>query len=268
MPLPVLPHATSATPQSLVRLFHQSQLEWCRHVGTEFVHDAGTFIHSKDRPDVPDANCFLEARILPGTLPEQLLNDADSIARELGSAVRLLTLSPALSSEQDQSLADALARRGWQTQLQDILLLRRYQTRRFKPVGLTVIPARAAFQQYEKLMTLAFPGDRQAVEAAMLHLDDSHFEASLALQDGKAVATIGLLTSGEIGTVRQWYVAEPQRRRGIGRSMLEQTIDLCGRATLRSVMIAVPADCPVKSTLSSLGFEKIGEYIAFTAPEL
>jgi hypothetical protein len=262
MPLPVLTHSAAVTANDLVRLFHQSELDWSRHLGEETTLDGGTLISNPALPTIGAANSFHDARLIPGVSPAQL---CDEVSLRSAGTCRRWTINPSVPALQISPLVDYLLQAGWSRSVEDILILR-HQLRPTAPMSeMPVIPARASFPLYRKLIEQT-AAHAPAADAEMLHLDDSHFEAILAIKDKEPMASIGVLISGEIGTLRHWFVPAPHRRRGMGRFMLTRLLDFCGRAGLRHVMTAVPPDSPASMLLMSAGFEKIGEWITYDAP--
>ncbi len=251
MPLPIL----SSTTADLVRLLHRSQLDWCRAVGEETTLDCGTLICNPDLPTIAEANCIVNARIIPGTT-------AAKVVESVGADCRRWSLNPSVTAEQTSPLADHLVQTGWLPITSDIFLLRKQRPLPTAPTGLTIIPARAGFAQYRQLLEQSNTNG-QAIEAAMLHLDDSHFDALLAIIDRQPVASIGVLASGDVGTIHQWFVAENFRRRGIGRLMLDRALEICIRASFRHVMAVAPAVSAAAILLQSTGFEKVGEWVVY-----
>src|SRR5437868_1200597 len=79
-------------------------------------------------------------------------------------------------------------------------------------------------------------------DASLLHLDDPHYDALLALKDGAAVASIGVLAVGEIGRIDEVYVAEQHRRQGLGRVMMNRVLEICARSLFKHVLLSCGAD--------------------------
>jgi Acetyltransferase (GNAT) family len=244
--LNVLKTSPLSSPDQLVRLFHQSQLEWARHLGEESELDFGRWI----------LDCLFEAYLVPGISPE------DVISQMAAKDWHCCTLNPSVPAEQTVPLAKALLTQGWMFRSQTIL----YRQRPVSPIlkdipGIKVIPARASFRHYRELMEQSTP---DFADAAMLHLDDSHFDALLALKDGNPVGSIGVLTSGEVGTLREWHVIASQRHLGIGRLLLDRALEICARGVLRHVMIGLPKSADVATQLcQASGFATIGQWTTF-----
>src|SRR4051812_44377586 len=78
MPLPIL-HATSqVTPETLVRLFHKTELHWTQHLAEETQLAAGSAFTNPDLPNVYDANRVLGASVAPGTSVDQTIKEVEA----------------------------------------------------------------------------------------------------------------------------------------------------------------------------------------------
>jgi ribosomal-protein-alanine N-acetyltransferase len=98
----------------------------------------------------------------------------------------------------------------------------------------------------------------------MMHLDDPHWDALLALKDGTAVATLGVLAVGEIGRIEQVFVSPEHRRRGIGRTMMSRALEICARSLFKHVFLSCDGDnTPAIALYKELGFTKIGEIVSY-----
>ena len=283
MPLPVLPSTFSQSSADLIRLFHQSQLEWSRHLGEETQLDFGRWISNPALPDSREANCLHDAFLLPGLSAAQLIADQAALPW------RGCSLSPSMPTT---GLADALVQAGWKPEPLKIF----YRKKNVEPVSksdlkLTIIPARASYRHYRELLQCAEdkkgveylfhqPLYSQAdkryqtpflsvasawVEAQLQHLDDPHLDSLLALRGAEAVGCVGVLTSGEFGTLRDWYVAEAHRGQGIGRVLLDRALEICTRGLLKHVMIGLPPEAAEAMRLiQQAGFVEIGIWNAYT----
>src|SRR5207245_6302591 len=73
--------------------------------------------------------------------------------------------------------------------------------------GVKIIPARASFRHTRQLVeeSAARWKTPQLTDAKMLHLDDPHWDALLALKDGQLIAFIGALAVREIRRLEDVY---------------------------------------------------------------
>jgi GNAT superfamily N-acetyltransferase len=257
MPLPVLQYNPQPKPGDLIRLFHQSQLEWARHLGEETELDFGRWISNPDLPDSPVANALLDAYLIPGITPPHI---ADLLVEK---RCRCCTINPSFAGN---AIIDELSARGWISRPTDILYRQRVVSPTFSPRGdLTIIPARAGYRLYQQLMTERGEiGSSESTDAALLHLDDYHLDMLLALRAGKPVGSIGVLSFGEVGTVRDWYVSESARSTGVGITLLERAMEIAARGILRHVMIGLATtDHTARGLCTAFGFESIGQWVSW-----
>jgi ribosomal protein S18 acetylase RimI-like enzyme len=270
MPLPILKSNVTVSNVDLVRFAHQVEVEWSRHLSQETVLDFGTAMVNPQLKTVHDANRILDAALLPGTDPATAFESAEQHFAAAGAVCYRWLLNPSLSSDRTQPLADYLLARGYVRNALDILHLPRLPQHPVRMVGdLKIIPARASFRHYRAL------AEQQAdhwktpemVEAIMLHLDDPHFEALIALKEGHAAGTVGVQIIGELGSIQDVFISNTFRRHGIGRTLMARALEICVRSLLRNILISVdPGNIPAAALYRSLGFEKIGELVAYAAP--
>jgi len=299
MLLRVLPSSPPST--DLIRLFHQSQLEWSRHLGEETQLDFGRWIHNPELAHSGIANCLHDAFLLPSLRADQLIDQMEINCKEAGVPWRCCSLNPSASPTLLTELADALTAHGWTAQPLEILCRGAVVQAKLRAGHqVTIIPSRASYGHYRQLMKLraseetqkALPVTRASgpyadrpetlgseltttparaggpchdaittVETDLLHLDDPHLDSLLALRDGQPVGCISLLTTGEVGTLRDWYVAPAQRNHGIGKVLLDRALEICARAQLKHIMMGVGKDAGgVISLCKAAGFSPIGRW--------
>jgi ribosomal protein S18 acetylase RimI-like enzyme len=270
MPLPILHDPTDPTPDNLIRLFHRTELHWVRHVGEETQLDTGVALTNPELPAVWDANLVMDAALPPGGSPEAAVDEVEQHFARAGVPCRQWIMNPAAPAERVWPLAEHLTGQGWQRHPYDIM----HRTGRAARVaneveGLTIIPARASFRHARALAEEAAAecGVPQLADASVLHLDDPHWDALMALRDGAAVARAGVLAVGELGRIEQVFVSAPYRRRGIGRTMMGRVLEICARSLFKHVMLSVhPHDRPAIEMYRGLGFRRIGEIVFYRQP--
>jgi ribosomal protein S18 acetylase RimI-like enzyme len=266
MPLPILqPHA-AATPEDLVRLFHRTELHWVRHLGEEAQLDAGTAFTNPQLPKVWDANNVIDAAVPPGASPEAAVEEVERHFAGAGTRCRQWVMNPSAPAARAAPLVEHLAARGWVAGPMDIMHLSGPAAPPAETAGLTIIPARASFRHFRALAeeSAAESGEPQLADASMLHLDDPHWDVSIALRDGRAVARAGVLAVGEVGRIDQLFVAPDARRRGIGRTMMTRVLEVCARALFKHVMLSVAPDDRVAIDLyTRFGFRRVGRLVAY-----
>ena len=269
MPLPILHTTTDSSPETLVRLFHRTELHWMRHLGEEAQLDVGTAFTNPSLPNVWNANGMFDATLPEGTSADEAMAEVEAHFSANGTRCRQWVLNPAAPAERTTPLANHLLALGHRADFDDIMHLagRPAGVIRETP-GLTIIPARASFRHARALAEerAADFGTPQLADSAMLHLDDPHWDALLALRDGVAVARVGVLAVGEIGRIDQVFVSAPFRRQGIGHTMMGRALEICARSLFKHVMLSVaPANREAISLYEQLGFRKIGQITAYRA---
>ena len=212
-------------------------MEWSRHLGEETELDFGRWICNTNLPDSDEANCLLDAYLIPGTSPSQLLAEMNDRCQKAGTPWRRCSINPSAPIEQTAPLIEALQTAGWKPTPTEILYKKKGDGDLFPPrdqnkgdgdlfslPNLTVIPSRASYRHYRELMDKREAG---SADIALMHLDDSHVDSLLALRGGEPVGCINILTTGEVGTVREWFVASNHRREGIGCQLLDRALEIC-----------------------------------------
>src|SRR5688500_9630516 len=220
MPLPILQASNDPTPANLVRLFHRTELHWVRHLGEETQLDVGTAIANRDLPTIWDANLDIDAAVPAGTTVEVAGEEAERHFAATGTTCRQWILNPSAPAERTGPLKEFLTARGWGPEPADIMHLGGRPAGVVREVGgLTIIPARASYRHARAIAEEAAAGwdAPRLADAPLLHLDDPHWDALLAIRDGAAVARAGVLAVGEIGRIDHVFVSAPFRRQGIGR---------------------------------------------------
>jgi GNAT superfamily N-acetyltransferase len=288
MHLNVIASNTTTSTEALVRLFHQSQLEWSRHLGEETPLDFGRWISNPTLAELPEANALHDAFVLPTVTAVKLIQQMSAISNAAGAPWRSCSINPSQSTNQNATLADALTTAGWTPA--PLAIYHRARSvivaQGAMPSDISVIPARASYRHYRQLLQMRAEEGTEKLspsplfsplfslplfsraEADLLHLDDSHFDVLLALRAGEPVGSIGVLSSGEVGTVREWYVAKAHRNRGIGRLLLSRAMETASRGLLRHVMIGLPeGQLSAKHLVIAAGFETIGRWNHFVYAE-
>jgi GNAT superfamily N-acetyltransferase len=265
-PLLILQPTSQPTAQTLLRLFLQTELHWSRHLAEEEILEVGTAVFNSDLMRVPLANRIMDAVLPDGVAPAEAVAAAQAFYAERGS--NLMEVIPSLSATSDavwHYLKDA----GWLVRNREIVrLARRPAASPFTvPPAMKIIPARASFRHARQLAEEMSAGDTQRADAAMLHLDDPHVDALLALRGGQAVAGIAVLAMGEVGRIDQMFVSERCRREGLGTLMLSRALEICARALFRHVLSSISKEEIAASSLfEKLGFESIGSVDFYQSP--
>lgn len=268
MQLPVV-HATSdASAETLVRYFHQTQAHWSAHMAEADELDFGTAWVNPQLGRVYMANRVLDAALPEGMSAAQAMDVADAHYAARGAACWQWVMNPSMPESQTAPLTELLHQRGFVRISTDIMHLGRLPS---APIAgaqqpLQIIPARAsvrhARQLYEEMCQRW--NEPQLVEATMLHLDDPHYDALIALRDGRAIAHVGVLAMGEVGLVEDVFVTEPARRQHVGTTMVSRALEICARSLFKHILLGVmPDNAPAISLYSKFGFQKTGQWLEY-----
>jgi ribosomal protein S18 acetylase RimI-like enzyme len=267
MSLPIIQTIHEPGREDLVRFFHRTELHWLQHLAEQTQLDMGTAFANPDLPEVYDANCIFDAALPEEMTPADAVEQAEAHFREQGTRCTTWVMNPALPSEQTEPLAAHLKDRQYRTDENDIMYLRHLpQGKVVEAGGLKIIPARASFRHSRELAEEGARnwGVEQLAEAAMLHLDDPHVDALLALKEQQAAAKVAVLSVGEIGRIEDLYVAERFRGQGIGLTMMSRALEICARSLFKHVFLSVaPDNRRAISMYERLGFEKIGQMVSY-----
>ena len=272
MPLPILqPGAEPATPETLVRLFHRTELHWVRHVGAEAQLDAGVAFTNPDLPAVWDANGVIDAAVPPGASPAEAVGEVSQHFEAAGVPCTQWIMNPSAPEAQTRPLVEHLTAAGWRPHAYDVMYLPgRAPGRAEEAPNLTIIPARASFRHARELAEEAAAawGVPGLADASMLHLDDPHWDVMIALRDGRAVARVGVLAVGDVGRVEHLFVSDAYRRQGVGETMLGRALDVCARSLFKHVMLCVaPGEQDALDFYARFGFRKVGQMVAYHRPD-
>jgi len=174
--------------------------------------------------------------------PEQAVALVDEHYRAAGSRCRMWVMNPSSPPERNAPLVQYLMDQGHTRSSVDIHYLAGLPRTPISEVGgLTIIPARASYRHARALAEEAARNwsEPQLADAALLHLDDPHTDALIALKDGVPVAFVNVLSVGEIGEIAELFVSAPFRGQGIGRTMMSRALEICARSLFKHVFLSV-----------------------------
>ncbi|HEV8378547.1 MAG TPA: GNAT family N-acetyltransferase [Tepidisphaeraceae bacterium] len=270
MPLPILNTRQEPSHSDLIRLFHKTENLWADHLATAEALDVGTAYSNSELAEVWDANTIRDVALPEDLSPQDAFEQVEAHYASKGTKCFYWTFNPSAPPQRTQPLIELLLSRGYQAFSNDIMALRQAAVRPLPDIeGLKIIPARASFRHTRQILQEAVTREKtpQLADADMLHLDDPHWDALLALKDGKPVAYMGVLAVGEIGRIDDVYVAKSHRRQGIGSLMLSRVLEICARSLFKHVLLSVnPKNTAAIELYQKFGFEKIGEISGYFRP--
>ncbi len=277
MPLPILQVRQEPSTTDLVRLFHQCDAHWVEQLSDPVTLEVGTAYANAEFSKVWIANHVRDAALHGEMTPQQAVAEVEAYFAGVGTECAYWVMNPSAAEGQTRPLVEYLLSLGYRVHAEEILYLRggeqtggqaKRTPAEASPAGVQIIPARASYRHARALAEEAvaelWDGLGQLVEADQRRLDDPHFDALLALKNGRAVAGLGVLAVGEMGMIEDVYVAKDFRRRGIGRMMMQRALEICERSLFKHVfMVAEPNNAAALGLYRSLGFEKIGEFTRY-----
>jgi GNAT superfamily N-acetyltransferase len=273
MPLPVLPPTHATTPADLLRYLGHAQLAWSEHLVDPIeVHGARLFIQPQ-LPNVPEANCVLAATADSPQAAQALLAEVESRFSQAGAQCQRWVLDSASPATDQKFLETLLLANGFGPTPQQVMhLTQRPPTPPAPPhssarANIKIIPARAAYRHLQTLIAEQATADARpgADNATLLHLDDSHYDALLAIANSTPLAFVGVLNHGEIAALQQLFVSPAHRHQGLGTMLVERALESCARAQSRHVIAAVDqATLAPQLILRRAGFQSVGRLNAYT----
>jgi ribosomal protein S18 acetylase RimI-like enzyme len=270
MSLPVIQTASAMGDADLLRLFYQSERQWCGHLGEEMALDVGSAIVNPAAAEVWDANALFDAALPGGSAPADLVRAAEAHYHARGCRCAGIVLNPSQPPPAAAALAAHLQSIGDRRVGLDVLAASPPPMRQVAaPAGVKFIPARASFRHLRALLEewtapLAVAG---LADAMLLHYDDPRYDALLALRDGAAVGHIGVFATGEVGRIDDVYVTPSLRRQRLGSALMGRAIEICHRSLFRHVLLSVdPANAAAQRLYGNFGFRRIGPFTAYRAP--
>jgi ribosomal protein S18 acetylase RimI-like enzyme len=268
MPLPILHVVHAPDAATLVRYFHQTESNWTAHLAEPEVLACGTAYASAELGNVHQANRVLDAALPAGMGAAEAFELVANYFAERKSRCRQWVMNPSATPAQTAPLVEYLLSHGHAARAESILSMDRISAHGIKPVSLPlqIIPARASFKHARMLLEQCAADDRepQLTDAGLMHLDDPHYDALLALHEGKAVAMAGVLSAGEIARIAQVFVSPAHRRRGVGSTMLSRALEICARSLHKHIFLSVrPDQSPAAALYRQFGFRELGTFTAY-----
>jgi GNAT superfamily N-acetyltransferase len=272
MSLPILSSPASASPETLIRLFHQTERLFSEHFGDPAQLDVGTAFSTPAMAKVLKANRVMDVALPAGTSASQAFDEVTAHFAAHGCECKSWIANPSAQPAQTLPMIDHLLALGYTRHATDIKYLHRAPVTKVREVaGLTIIPARASYRHARELAAIGSDGspkDPQEIEASMAALDDPHYESLIALRDRQAIARAGVLTMGEVGRIENLLVIPSARRQGVGRTMMSRMLEICARSLFKHIFLSCDADNLAANALyKQLGFQKIGELIDYRPPQ-
>jgi GNAT superfamily N-acetyltransferase len=279
MRLPILTARPDLTSQDLVRLFHRTAMRWGDLVAETTQLSCGTALHCAELAGVADANHMRDAALAPGQSASEAMEEVRAHFEQVGTRCGFWVMNPSEPTERTQPLVEHLLAGGWRARETSIMHIHRAANLPGPAAGTQIISARASFRLARELVAQAvaerISGTAVAaekgpesllVESDMRRLDDSHWDALLALENGVPVAQVGVLSVGDMGRIDGLFVAPAHRRRGLAMMMMGQALQSCARSIFRHVFMEIdPQNPPSVRVAGGCGFSAVGQAVAYFA---
>lgn len=130
-----------------------------------------------------------------------------------------------------------------------------------------VLPARAMPKAFRHSFTETGASEVET-NAAFERLNDSNYDAFVAMSGDQPVGRVAYLEVGDIGRLAELFVAPARRGQGIDRSLLHHVVQLVRRLGPRAFVASVPAsDTDGAEFLNRTGFSANGTLAQFVRPD-
>jgi ribosomal protein S18 acetylase RimI-like enzyme len=250
-------------------LFYKTETLWVEHTAEAEQLDFGTAYTNPSLSEVHEANLIRDVSVPQDVSPQQVFEQVEEYYRSKKTPCYYWSLLPSTPAEMARPMVELLLSQGYQAIQSDVMALERIAPRAAAEMpGVKIIPARASFKHTRQLFE-EYAADKtpQLAEASMLHLDDPHWDALLAMQDGAPLAHMGVLAVGEIGRIENVYVAKAHRGKGLASLMMDRVLEICARSLFKHVMLSVLPENQVAIGLyERFGFRKIGQITNYLRP--
>jgi GNAT superfamily N-acetyltransferase len=270
MPLPILHVVHAPNAATLVRYFHQTESNWTAHLAEPDGLACGTAYANPQLPNVHQANRVLDAALPAGMGADEAFGLVTKYFEQKNSRCWQWVMNPSAPAEQTAPLVEYLLAHGHAARTESILSMDRISAHGIKPpsLPLQIIPARASYKHARMLLEQCAADDRepQLADAGVMHLDDPHYDALLALHEGSAIAMAGVLSVGEIARIAQVFVSAAHRRQGVGATMLARALEICARSLHKHIFLSVTPDQTAAAALyRQFGFRELGTFTTYQA---
>lgn len=254
--LPIL----QTTQIDILRYYRRAKLQWARHLGEETQLDFGVAI-CNPKLELHDANRIFDAFVPQGSLAREIISEAESFFASQEGRCQQWTMSASADPHSLVQLENELMGCGFRREIYSVMRLAALPPDLPSARSdLQILPARASFRHARQIAeeSAAQANAPHLADASMMHLDDPHWDALIALKDGDVAGRLGVLSVGEIGLIENVFVSTNFRRQGVASTLLTRGIEICQRSQFRHVLLGVSCDnAPAISLYHRFGFTKV-----------
>jgi len=230
--------------------------QWIAHLGEKAALDHSQIVFN---PELLHGNVVTDLSVQSDEEFQTAWSEVEAFFRLHGTKCQQCLINPAQRDDMQSLISTALSRRGWQTEGLTVLQLQS-QVELFISADLQVIPSRAGYPLLEQLMNEVgeVGGEPQLAQAMLAHLDDPHVDSLLAIQNGRAIATISVLGDGQNALIGGLGFAPGLPFQNVGNLMVHRALESCRRSLFKNVFtLADSKNCPAEFW-SKAGFASIG----------
>jgi GNAT superfamily N-acetyltransferase len=253
----------SADAAAAVAAVRRTQQAWYEYATSQFNLGCGIVFTSEEWPASPELNQFREVQLIDTSI-EAAWSEAEAAFAERGCACGRWVPAGDQDAERFVAFLDA---RGFERVDQTAMLLTHWPAKSPRD-GVRLVPARSVQAKCRALIAAAMAegGDasEEAVDVALVHLDDPQLEWWVAVIGGEAVGIGGIYQVGDLATVRDLFVAPDRRRAGIGTAIIAHLLAIARRLTPRVIVASAPSSSSDLTTfLTASGYEPAGAITEF-----
>lgn len=245
----------------IVSAVRRSEQARCQQISQWESLEFGTAFTSSEFGNLPEANQLRDAWLAGGDA-EKTYADVERFYASRGLTCGLWT--PA-SGQAGEEVAALLLPKGWRRRELVALGLRPGSSAADEHAAVRILPARAMRRAYAQLLGGEPGATSRSVEAGFRRLDDSHFEAFVAMEGSTPVGRVAYLEVGETARLADFFVARGAA--GFDRvrnALMAHFLRIAARLLPRFVVACAAAeDAAMISLLEGCGFVVAGRLEQF-----
>ncbi|HWL92762.1 MAG TPA: GNAT family N-acetyltransferase [Phycisphaerae bacterium] len=248
--------------EEIISAVRRSERAWCEQLGMGESLEFGVAYASTAFPNLREANQLRDAWIADAS-PSDVYDKVEEYYRERGLVCRMWTPASGQAVEPVEAL---LLGKGWRRA--DLLAMGLVSRDTDGLMGdaesIRVLPARAMRRAYRASRLAASGGDETQADAGAERLNDSRYDAFVAVIEGEPVGRVGYLEAGEIGRLADLWVSPGHRGAGVDRALAAHFLQMARRLLPKYVVACVEAsDADGRAILEQNGFAAAGELPRF-----
>jgi len=247
--------------EEIISAVRRSERALCEQIAEWEPLEYGVAHWSSAIGDLPAAN-QLQDVWLADLDPEAIYEQAESFYQDRGVCCHTWMLA---ATQGVTPIAGLLEGKGWvRRDLLAMGFLNWDSLRETMDESIRILPARAMPKAYRAALCEDGRQDAPFTEAGIERLNDSHFDAFVAMVEGKPVGRIGYLEVGDIARLAEFAVPSHDRSREISHALFRHFLEMAQRLVPRIVVAGVSMDDDMKrSVFEDHGFSVAGAIAQF-----